>query len=175
MDDKTLVVALAAGDHEAMRELFARHSPWIAARLRRTLPPHAVEDVLQETFLATWRTAPSYRQQGAVGAWLWGIARRQAALWNRVHGRSEEQLDGEISGVDDDTSARVALRIDFEQAVEQLGPVGTPQRELVRLMFIEDRSVADIAACLGIPEGTVKSRAFGIRRHLRAVLRRGGQ
>src|SRR5579862_5539922 len=57
MDDDELLAALAAGDDAALRELFSRHAPWLAARLRAALPPADVEDVLQETFLAVWRGA----------------------------------------------------------------------------------------------------------------------
>jgi hypothetical protein len=51
MDDDELIASLAGGDETALRELFARHAPWLAARLRKALPPDDVEDVLQETFL----------------------------------------------------------------------------------------------------------------------------
>lgn len=89
MGDERLVEAVAAGDGRALRELFDRHAPWLAARLRRTMPAHAVEDVLQETFIAVWRGAKGYKGEGAAGAWIWGIARRQAALWARKNGRPE--------------------------------------------------------------------------------------
>jgi len=49
MNDGELIAALAAGDDTALRELFARHAPWLAARLRAALPPPDVENVLQET------------------------------------------------------------------------------------------------------------------------------
>jgi RNA polymerase sigma-70 factor (ECF subfamily) len=49
------MAAVAAGDDSALHELFTRHAPWLAARLRRLLPADAVEDVLQETFIAVWR------------------------------------------------------------------------------------------------------------------------
>ena len=48
------------------------------------LPARDVEDVLQETFLAAWRGAKAYRPEGTPGAWLWGIARRQAAALLRA-------------------------------------------------------------------------------------------
>ena len=83
MDDDDLVARVAAGDDTALRELFGRHAPWLAVRLRAVLPAADVEDVLQETFLAAWRGARGYRPQGACGGWLWGIARRQAALMLR--------------------------------------------------------------------------------------------
>ena len=86
MDDDELVTRVAAGDDTALRELFGRHAPWLAVRLRAVLPAADVEDVLQETFLAAWRGARGYRPQGACGGWLWGIARRQAALLLRRRG-----------------------------------------------------------------------------------------
>lgn len=46
MDDDGLMAAVASGDHKALHELFTRHAPWLAARLRRQLPADAVEDVL---------------------------------------------------------------------------------------------------------------------------------
>ena len=86
MDDDELVGRIAAGDDTALRELFGRHAPWLAVRLRTVLPAADVEDVVQETFLAAWRGARGYRPQGACGGWLWGIARRQAALLLRRRG-----------------------------------------------------------------------------------------
>jgi hypothetical protein len=80
MDDDELIAAMADGDDAALRELFTRHAPWLAARLRALLPAADVEDVLQESFLAVWRGAHRYRPEGSPGGWLWGITRRQAAL-----------------------------------------------------------------------------------------------
>jgi RNA polymerase sigma-70 factor (ECF subfamily) len=80
VDDDRLIQRVAGGDDAALRELLFRHGPWLAARLRALMPAADVEDVLQETFLAVWRGAGGYRPQGAAGGWLWGIARRQAAL-----------------------------------------------------------------------------------------------
>ena len=79
MDDDALLTAVASGDDQALRTLFERHAPWVAGRLRRGMPAGTVEDVLQETFLAVWRGAPGYHRSGEAGAWIWGIARRQAA------------------------------------------------------------------------------------------------
>ena len=85
MDDDELVARIAVGDDTALRDLFGRHAPWLAVRLRALLPAADVEDVLQETFLAAWRGAGGYRPEGICGGWLWGIARRQAALLLRRH------------------------------------------------------------------------------------------
>ncbi|HEX3308398.1 MAG TPA: sigma-70 family RNA polymerase sigma factor [Streptosporangiaceae bacterium] len=176
MDDDDLVARIAAGDDTALRELFGRHAPWLAVRLRTVLPAADVEDVLQETFLAAWRGARGYRPQGACGGWLWGIARRQAALLLRRRGLAEwaaTSLPDDLTvGPDGHDPAEIALaRADLEVAVAALGPEGSPEREVWRLMYEQDRPVAEVAELLGVPPGTVKSRAHRARRLLRAALR----
>jgi RNA polymerase sigma-70 factor (ECF subfamily) len=163
MDDDELIAALAAGDDAALRELFTRHASWLAARLRAALPPPDVEDVLQETFLAVWKGASAYRARGTPRAWLWVIARNQAALLLRKRGPATAQLEETAqTGLD---PAEVALaRADIAAALN--GPEG----EVLRLMYVEDRPVAEVAALLGVPAGTVKSRAHRARRLLRVAL-----
>jgi RNA polymerase sigma-70 factor (ECF subfamily) len=179
MDDDDLVARVAAGDDAALRELFGRHAPWLAVRLRAVLPAADVEDVLQETFLAAWRGAGGYRPQGACGGWLWGIARRQAALLLRRRGPAEQAgtaLPAGLAHRDAPDPAETALaRADLEVAVAALGPDGSPEREVWRLMYEQDRPVAEVAELLGVPPGTVKSRAHRARRLLRAALLRGGE
>lgn len=177
MDDDELIAAIAGGADSAdgaLRELFARHAPWLAARLRPILPPAEVEDVLQESFLAVWRGAPGYRPEGSPGGWLWGITRRQAALWLRRRGPGAlplEALAG-CGGLQASDPAEAALsRSELADAVRALGPQGSTTQEVWRLMYMEDRSVADVAGLLGIPEGTVKSRAYRVRQLMRAALR----
>jgi RNA polymerase sigma-70 factor, ECF subfamily len=174
MEDDLLIAAIAAGDDTALRALFARHAPWLAARLRSVLPAPDVEDVLQETFLAVWRGAGSYQPQGAAGGWLWGVARRQAALFLRRRGPAELMLPA-VFAADARQAADLAEaaldRAAIEDAVDALGPVGSPDREVWRLMYVEDRPVAEVAELMGVPEGTVKSRAHRARRRLRAALR----
>jgi RNA polymerase sigma-70 factor (ECF subfamily) len=173
MDDDELIARLAGGDESALRELFSRHAPWLAARLRAVLPAADVEDVMQETFLAAWRGAPGYRPQGSGGGWLWGIARRQAALWLRGRGRAGEllaALELAAGSQSADPAEAVLIRAELNAALAALGPEGGPEREVWRLLYLEDRPVAQVAELMGVPEGTVKSRAHRVRRRLRAAL-----
>jgi RNA polymerase sigma-70 factor (ECF subfamily) len=163
MNDDELIAALAAGDETALRELFTRHAPWLAARLRAALPAADVEDALQETFLAVWRGAVSYRPRGAPRAWMWVIARNQAALLLRRRGPAFAALEEEPHGGLDPAETAM-IRADIATALS--GPGG----EVLRLMYVQDRPVAEVATLLGIPAGTVKSRAHRARRLLRATL-----
>jgi RNA polymerase sigma-70 factor, ECF subfamily len=171
-DDDGLIVRVAAGDDPALRELFFRHAPMLAARLRTALPIADVEDVLQETFLAVWRGAGGYRPEGAAGGWLWGIARRQAALLLRRRGPACAELSSIAADRQSlaDPAETAAARTDLEHAVSSLGPSGGPEREVWRLLYVEDRPVAEVADLMGTSPGTVKSRAHRARRQLRAAL-----
>jgi RNA polymerase sigma-70 factor, ECF subfamily len=174
MDDDELITRMAGGDDTALRELFATNAPWLAARLRAVLPAGDVEDVVQETFLAAWRGAGTYRPQGAAGGWLWGIARRQAALWLRNRGRDATLFAAEATTepAAPDQMEAATVRMDLAAALAALGSAGEPDREVWRLMFEEDRPVAQVAALTGVPEGTVKSRAHRVRRLMRVALGR---
>jgi len=171
MDDDELIAAVANGDDAALRELFGRHAPWLAARLRSVLAAGDVEDVLQETFLGLWRGARGYQPSGQAGGWIWGIARRQAALFLRRRG--PVAVAAAPAAITEDPAEAALSRVDLDGAISSLGPVGSPDRQVWELMFVEDRSVAEVAQALGIPEGTVKSRAHRARRRLRAVLQGG--
>jgi len=164
MDDDELIAALAAGDDAALRELFTRHAPWLAARLRAALPPPDVEDVLQETFLAVWKGARAYRPQGTPQAWMWVIARNQAALLLRKRGPATLSLLDETPQPGLDPAEVAVARADIAAAL------GGPEGDLLRLVYVEDRPVAEVAALLGVPAGTIKSRAHRARRSLRAAL-----
>jgi RNA polymerase sigma-70 factor, ECF subfamily len=163
MDDDELIGALAAGDDTALRVLFIRHAPWLAARLRVALPPPDVEDVLQETFLAVWKGAGGYRPRGTPRGWMWVIARNQAALLLRRRGPVTGPLE-ETPDAGQDPAEAALIRADIAAALA--GPEG----EVLRLMYVEDRPVAEVAALLGVPAGTIKSRVHRARRMLRAAV-----
>ena len=167
MDDDELIAALAAGDDAALRELFTRHAPWLAARLRAALPPPDVEDVLQETFLAVWQGAGGYRPRGHAAGLDVGDrpqpGRAPAAQARPGHraARGPAPLDAPQPGLD---PAEAAAGPAPTSPPRSAGPDG----EVLRLMYVEDRPVAEVAALLGVPAGTVKSRAHRARRLLRA-------
>jgi RNA polymerase sigma-70 factor, ECF subfamily len=79
-------------------------------------------------------------------------------------------LPGEAGAADDPAEAALARADLAAAAAAALGPPRSTEREVWRLMYVEDRPVAEVAELMGVPEGTVKSRAHRARRLLRAAL-----
>lgn len=173
-DDGDLLRWVAEGDEAALRALFDRHVAWLQLRLqRRSSDAELVADALQDCFVAVWRSARSYRGEGDVGAWLWGIAVRR--LISRLRGHpSPDTAEADV------ISAHLPLVPSAEDellvAVEH-GDVGAALRELppelrtvVQATVIDGLTTRETARLLGLPQGTVKSRVRSAKQQLRGRL-----
>lgn len=166
--DAELLAAHIAGDRYAFAELFRRHRPRLHRLARSTcLCPEDAADVLQEAMLKAHRGAGRFRQHAAVGSWLHRI------VWNacvdRLRHNTVHQFLPLLPGTDPifDRSAQVDTRLEVRRA---LGQLSIEQRAAVLVVDLQGYSIAEAAALLGIPEGTVKSRAARARVRLAALL-----
>jgi RNA polymerase sigma-70 factor (ECF subfamily) len=100
--DAGLLRRVARGDQQALGELYRRHGRIILAQINLVAGDRAVsEEILQDTMLAAWRGAGSFRGDSRVRAWLIAIARRQARdrrRRHRMHTVGDEVLNGQPSG-----------------------------------------------------------------------------
>jgi RNA polymerase sigma factor (sigma-70 family) len=172
--DTELLRLIAQNDHAALAELFARHAGWLTLRLRRrSSDPDAVHDVIQDTFVAVWRSAGSYRGDGEVGAWLWGVAIRRLVSHYRKHPApvpmAAEVLGGhaELVASAEDELLTAVEHGDIGQALSAMSP---ELQEIVRATVVDGLSTREAAALLGIPQGTVKSRLRAAKSQLRGHL-----
>ncbi len=171
--DADLLAAHVAGDRYAFEELFRRHHNRLRrlARTRCRCPEDAA-DALQEAMLAAHRSAGTFRHHAAVGSWLHRIVLN--ACTDRLrHNRIHDTVALE-SGPDPivDRGAQLDTVLEVRRALAQLPP---HQRAVIRAVDMQGYSVADAARMLGIPEGTVKSRAARGRARLAAALGIGGR
>jgi RNA polymerase sigma-70 factor (ECF subfamily) len=176
--DAQLLRAVASGEPEALAALYDRHAGWLHTRLSRRCPdPETVSEVLQDTFVTAWRSAGS-RHSGAAGGWLWVIASRRLVDAQRSHARTAEVQQAHARRQPDATHA-VAPSAE-EKVLSgglEYGDVGTaldrlsPElREVLRATVVDGLTTREAAELLGIPEGTVKTRAVRARRELRDAL-----
>ncbi|WP_306231278.1 RNA polymerase sigma factor [Agrococcus beijingensis] len=154
---------------EMLRLVYERWGGLVYALACRAMPAHDAEDVVQQTFVSVWRSRDAYDPAVApLGAWIVTIARRRIADHWRLRSASELAVDPETlagaleRGEGDPVMDAVEDAMTVQQELEH---IGEPQRTIVRLAVIEDRSTAWIAETLSMPVGTVKS-------HLSRALRR---
>ena len=116
--DVELLRAVADGDTGALRVLHERHSAWLTVRLlRRCNDRGLVAEVLQDTFVGVWRGAGSFRGEGEVAGWLWGVAIRRLVATLRTRGRSLEISVPEVmSGTDVSVEERVLSGVEYGDA-----------------------------------------------------------
>ena len=173
-DDATLLRAVAGGDEAALRALFARHAPWLTARLRRRCgDDEVVADVLSDTFLAVWRGAGRYRSEGEAAAWLWGIAVRR--LVSRLRGRPvpEPHAAGDLEAAATPLASaedEVLLGVEHGDVGDSLRRLSPELRAVVQATLLDGLSTREAAQLLGLPQGTVKGRLRKAKREMRATL-----
>jgi RNA polymerase sigma-70 factor (ECF subfamily) len=168
--DDDLLAAIGEGDAVALRTLYERHAPWLIVRLtRRCADPAVVEEVVQDTFLAVWRSARRYRGHGEVAAWIWGIGIRR--LIDRFRRRRPVSVLGDaMGGVEPSAEDRVLMGIehgDLAGALERLSP---ELRAVLQATVLDGLTTREAGHLLGIPPGTVKTRLMRARRVLREEL-----
>lgn len=174
--DAVLLRAVAAGDAAAMGTLYDRHAGWLHARLtRRCADAEVVREVLQDTFVTVWRSAAGHRGEEA-GGWLWTIAARRLVDARRVHERvarlqaspmEEEHAPAAAAPSAED---RVLAGLEYGDVGTALDRISPELREVLRATVVDGLTTRETARLLGIPEGTVKSRAMRARAELRAAL-----
>jgi RNA polymerase sigma-70 factor (ECF subfamily) len=170
--DGELLARIADGDRGALHILFTRHQPWLAARVRRRCAdPAVVSEVVNDTFLAVWQKPHSFKGDGEVAAWLWGIAirtllhrlrPRKSVLERLVHARPEHSPSAEEA---------VLLQVEHSDVGTALQRLSPELLAVVQATVIDGLSTREAAHLLGIPSGTVKSRMSRARLELREALR----
>jgi RNA polymerase sigma-70 factor, ECF subfamily len=171
--DEQVLAAVADGDREALGVLYRRHAPWLLARLsRRCSDPALVDQAVQDTFLAVWRTPRSYRGSGEVAAWIWGIGIRRMIDQVRRHRPLVVSAEQEAITVSAEDEVLVGVQHgSLEAALASLSP---ELRAVVQATVLDGLTSREASRLLGIPTGTVKTRMQRARRELRSTVTSGG-
>jgi len=167
----------AAGDTVAFDEIVERHRSAVD-RFIHTLGGTDADDVLQETFIAGWRGAGSFRGTGSARSWLLSIARN---AHRRQHRRRVDEprvfvpleLLAHRAGWGSDQAAtrRADAALAYDLLAQALGHLPPDEREVLVLREIEGLSGEETASTLQLTEAAMKSRLHRARVHLAAVVR----
>ena len=176
--DDELMREIAGGSAEALGMLHRRFAPLILRIAVHTLDRAAAEDLVQDVFVAVWRNAGRFDpERGTARSWILQIAHFR--LLNELRLRSRQpQIVPDPEGLvlsgfpaNDPEPAETAWQQDrravLKSALEELPP---PQREALALAFLEDLTHEQVAAELGVPLGTAKTRIRSGLQRLRSTL-----
>ncbi|MEU1850216.1 RNA polymerase sigma factor [Streptomyces sp. NPDC019990] len=173
-DGELLRAVAADADRRAFEELYRRYAPWLRARLRgRCADTGVVDDVVQETFLAVWRGKARYREDGDVAGWLWRIGSRRlvdALRGDGARGRLRQALARVRHRDEVSAEERVLAGVEHGDLAGALVRLSPELRAVLQATVIDGLTTREAAVLLGIPPGTVKTRAMRARRQLREVL-----
>jgi len=187
-DDQTLMELVARGDTAALDVLYARHAPLVFAlclRIVRSRPE--AEEVLQEVFWELWRSGDRYlAERGSVRVYLVQLARSRALDLLRMRRRRENLLASaggptviaaETRGEDMNKGALAAAIVgeDSQRVRSALRVLSDAERCVVMLAYFDGLSQSEIAARLGEPLGTVKTRTRRALMRLRGMLVDGNE
>ena len=175
--DEVLVGRIANGDRLAMQVLYARHHVRVFRFVVRLVRDESTaEDLISEVFLDVWRNAGKFEARSSVSTWMLAIARFKAL--SALRRRPDEEFDEESAAAieDDADDPEVALEKKDKSALirECLAGLSAQHREVVDLVYYHDKSVEEVAAIVGIPENTVKTRMFYARKRLSELLKAAG-
>jgi RNA polymerase sigma-70 factor, ECF subfamily len=194
VDDAALVGLIVAGSEGAIAAAYDRFAPAVFGTAFRLVGDRSIaEDVVQETFLALWNRAETFdAARGSLATWLTTIARHRAVDRLRAAGRRPRTVDlGSLTGANGEDDADALERLIAGSAAR---PAGTDpeavyasvelretlaralagmtdtERQVIALAYRDELTQSEIAARLGWPLGTVKTRTRRALHRLRDAL-----
>jgi RNA polymerase sigma-70 factor (ECF subfamily) len=186
-DERDLVSRAAAGEHAAYEAIMRRHNRALYRTARSVLRNDAdAEEAVQESYIAAYRHLGSFRGQSSLATWLTRIVineslqrlRRRKSEIDTVPADNVINLDAHMamaydgdrrSETPEDALAREQARRLLERRIDELP---SAFRTVFVLRALEELSVEECAACLQVPEATVRTRYFRARQLLRKSLTR---
>jgi RNA polymerase sigma-70 factor (ECF subfamily) len=185
LSDAELAAAIGRGDADAFVVLMRRLNRPLYRVARSILRDDGeAEDALQDAYLQAYRNIGAFRGDATLKTWLTRIVVNEAIARSRKTSRraSVIQLHGLLgdgmdeNDIDEDGAAQpeqMALRSQVRAVLEKsIDALPDAFRTVFVLRAVEDMSIDEVAACLGIPAATVRTRFFRARNLLRQALSR---
>jgi RNA polymerase sigma-70 factor (ECF subfamily) len=176
--DAELLRRIGKGDEDAMAAFYREYSRVVFAQVLLVTGERVLaEEIVQDTMLAVWRGAASFRGESSVRSWVIAIARRQTR--DRLRGRRLRVVDdaflADQPGSNPGPEVMALDRVELAEVRVAIQRLAAAHRELLGLVFGSGLSLPEVAGVLEIPVGTVKSRLSAARTALNRILNEKGQ
>lgn len=182
-NDAEIVRRIFRGEVNAFELLIHRYKEHALRIIQRRVPPHEVEDVLQEVFIRAYRSLPGFEPESHFKKWLSAIAVRTCFdYWRSTPSRHEspmsdlsvrhqEWLESVIHASSVEATRRSARQKEAGEVLAwALNRLSSEDRMVVEMIHLEGLSAGDAAELLGWSVAKVKVRAFRSRKRLRKIL-----
>jgi RNA polymerase sigma-70 factor (ECF subfamily) len=177
-EDAEVLHRIGLGDQDAMAEFYRDHGRVVLSQVLLVTGERVLaEEIVQDTMLAVWRGAGSFRGESSARSWVLGIARRQTR--DQQRGRRLRLVDDSyladqpVRGPGPETTA--LDRAELAEVMTAIRQLAAPHREVLGLVLGSGLSLPEVAGVLEIPLGTVKSRLTAARTALTRILEEKGQ
>lgn len=170
--DELLVLKSQSGDEKALTLLVKRwHQKLLRQANRHLFDAEVSKDVVQECWQAIIKGIGNLKEPSKFGVWALSIASRKSIDWIRKKQTSRKR-------VEDDKVIQTEYESDSEDGKEErlnnltlaLKELPADQRIVLSMFYLESQSLNEIAQILSIPSGTVKSRLYHAREHLKKIV-----
>lgn len=167
-----LLDRVSAKDVHAFEELYRIYQPRLARFLINLVQrPQLVEEVLDDTMMAVWQTASSFRGASKPSTWIFAIAYRKAvkarARWPMPVEDPQDDMRVSDDAAPDEGLQQQRLHDALRAAMDRLSP---DHRAVVDLTYFHDMGYREIAQIVDCPVATVKTRMFHARRCLKQAM-----
>lgn len=167
--DRALAARAGSGDEQAFAELYDRHAAGLLAFASQYVGDRAAaEDVVQQTFMAAYRTLSDGTELEHPRAWLYHVARNNSLT--AIRDRGPAGVDAELATELQDRAAAIPAQVERREALEavvrDIVALPAEQRAALALYELGDLSQAEIARTLGCPPARVKALVFQARSSL---------
>lgn len=168
--ETSLVMRVRGGDAGALRDLYTQHAAAVFGAAARMVDAAVAEDIVQEVFLALWKAPTAFDpERGELRSWLVTAAKNRAR--NELR-RTKSRVAETDEPIDDSAAPDEAHWAEHRKAVVRRALEALPEaeRRALSLAFMEDLTQAEVAAVLGTPLGTTKTRIRSALKRLAPML-----
>jgi RNA polymerase sigma-70 factor (ECF subfamily) len=171
--EEALLAMFHDGDAQALESLLIRREKWLWNVAKKVIRDESLaEEALQEALVLIWKNAHTFRGESQVSTWMYQIVSRSCIdVLRKEQIRSHASLN-ELEQFDDigGTSSFENALVDGLAVHAAMLEIEPAQRDVIQLIDLDGMSVQEASEALGIPVGTVKSRAARGRESLKIVL-----
>ncbi len=178
-EDTNLLKLIESGDRDAFSTLYLKYQPRFLKYCTRVLQNDVAlaADIVDEAMIEIWKSAGNFAGKSLPSTWMYSIMRFRLIGYLRKN--KEILLEDDSAAINmEDTALRPDEELELSQTnnslVKQLGLLSDKHREVLELVYFKELSVKEVALTLDISEGTVKTRMFYARKHLKEILTQKG-